>query len=190
MKRAISNFFGPPQPLPRHVKRANMYIAVTSDGLQTRNNNLCGYLMRTGSDSFLTWSKSAEPNVSRINMSRSERYIMKSIQINEDANDYIRSQRGIVRRLLPTLTRAAGDALRDARLDYPVFLTIPKSGDAIVFVITPLDPPDSDWQHICAIVRDLIAAKLNNIRLRSRELICVAASDAGATADAIPVEGE
>ena len=66
--------------------------------------------------------------------------------------------------------------MRDVHLDYPVGLTVPISGEALITMVTPVDPSDDDWSHATAIVRQIVAKRLGGIRLRSRPLTCAMAN--------------
>ena len=37
--------------------------------------------------------------------------------------------------------------MRDVGLTFPLYITVRNSGDALVTIATPLDPPDTDWQQ-------------------------------------------
>jgi hypothetical protein len=67
-------------------------------------------------------------------------------------------------------------ALRDAKLDFPVFLTVPNSGDSLATMACPLDPTDSDWSHASAIVCRIVGQRLGDARLCGRPMICAVAN--------------
>jgi hypothetical protein len=68
-----------------------------------------------------------------------------------------------------------GVALRDAGLDFTVYLTVPNSGDALTTVACPLDPSSEDWSKASAIVCRITSQRLGIVRLRSRRLVCAVA---------------
>ena len=70
------------------------------------------------------------------------------------------AQRKVIRLALNELATEVGTALRDARLDFPVFLTVPNSGSSIATMACPLDPSDTQWFRATAIVCRIIAKRL------------------------------
>jgi hypothetical protein len=54
--------------------------------------------------------------------------------------DRLDAQREIIRLSLDAITDDIGIALRDADLKFPIFITVPASGDAVETLATPLDP--------------------------------------------------
>ena len=97
--------------------------------------------------------------------------------INESSkDDRIEADRTIIAQSLNDIVAEVGVAMRDATLNYPVFLCIPQSGDALVTLATPLDPSDDDWLRGAKIVRQVISARLGGIGLRNRDLQCAIAS--------------
>jgi hypothetical protein len=86
------------------------------------------------------------------------------------------AQREIIRIALGELANEIGVALRDAHLDFPVFLTVPNSGQSFATMACPLDPSDDDWSHASAIVCQIIAKRLGDVRLQGRALHCAVAN--------------
>jgi hypothetical protein len=86
------------------------------------------------------------------------------------------AQREIIRLALNEIAAKVGTALRDAHLDFPVFLTVPNSGDSLATIATPLDPSDSGWAHASAIVCRIIGKRLGDVRLRGHALHCAVAN--------------
>jgi hypothetical protein len=86
------------------------------------------------------------------------------------------AQRGIIRQSLSEVATEVGTALRDAHLDFPVYLTVPNSGESLATMACPLDPSDSDWSHASAIVCRIIGKRLGGVRLRGRPLHCAVAN--------------
>src|SRR6476646_1084623 len=99
------------------------------------------------------------------------------------------AQREIIRESLNEIVAEVSVALRDAHLDFPVFLTVPTSGDSFATMACPLDPSDSDWSHASAIVCRIIGQRLGDVRLRGRSLHCAVANGTMGAADVIPEAG-
>jgi hypothetical protein len=97
----------------------------------------------------------------------------------------VESQREIIRLALNELASEVKTALRDAYLDFPVFLTVPNSGDSLATMACPLDPSDSDWFHASAIVCQIIGKRLGDARLRGRSLHCAVANATMGAADVV-----
>src|SRR3981189_638020 len=81
------------------------------------------------------------------------------------------AQREIIKLALDEIAAEVGTTLREAHLDFPVFLTVPTSGDSLATMASPLDPSDSDWFNASAIVCRIIGKRLG-ARLRGRPLHC------------------
>jgi hypothetical protein len=64
----------------------------------------------------------------------------------------------VIRQSLDEIANEVGAALRDARLDFPVGLTIPSSGYALITMATPVDPSDDDLSQATAIVRHIVSS--------------------------------
>jgi hypothetical protein len=78
---------------------------------------------------------------------------------------------------LNEIAAEVADALRHAQLDFPVYLTVPNSGDSLATVACPLDPSDEDWSRASGIVCRVIGERLGGgRRLRGRELVCAIAN--------------
>jgi hypothetical protein len=95
------------------------------------------------------------------------------------------AQRDTIRGSLNELAAEMGVELRDAHLDFPVFLTVPNSGDSLATIACPLDPSDGDWSHASAIVCRIIAKRLGDARLRGRPMICAVANATMGAADVV-----
>ena len=85
-------------------------------------------------------------------------------------DDSIEAKREIVRQSLDEIGVEITKELRDADLNYPVYLVIPGSGNAVVSMMTPLDPCDEDWCRLSDIVREVLSEYLDGMRLQSVEL--------------------
>ncbi len=99
------------------------------------------------------------------------------------------AQREIIRESLNEIAAQVGTALREAHLDFPVFLTVPNSGESLATIATPLDPSDADWSHASAIVCRIIEQRLGDVRLRGRALHCAVANGAIAATDVMADTG-
>jgi hypothetical protein len=104
---------------------------------------------------------------------------------DEDYDD-LEARRRVIQLLLDEIANEVGTAMHDAHLDFPVGLTSPSSGHAILTMVTLLDPSDDDWERASAIVRQIVSEKLGGIRLRSRLLPCVLANATMTAADIAP----
>ncbi len=91
--------------------------------------------------------------------------------------------RAIIRQSLDEMATEFGAALRDAALVYPVFVTVPHSGDALATIASPVDPPNDDWEKIVEIFTKIIGDHLGCDGLRSRNLPCKAVNVAMSGAD-------
>jgi hypothetical protein len=54
------------------------------------------------------------------------------------------AQREIIRLTIGEIAAEVGTALRDAHLDFPVYLMVPNSGSSVARMACPLDPSDGD----------------------------------------------
>jgi hypothetical protein len=98
-------------------------------------------------------------------------------------DDGTEAKREIIRQSLNEISIELSKELRDADLSYPIYLAVPSSGDAIVSMMTPLDPCDQDWCRIGDIVRKIISERLDGIKLRSNELSCTMVNAPVSTAE-------
>jgi hypothetical protein len=101
------------------------------------------------------------------------------------SDNQIESKREIIRGCLNEVIVEIGDRLREAGLNAPIFLTVPRSGDAIVTMATPLDPSDNEWSQVTKIVCSTVSERLNGLKLRGREMICAMANSTMVAADLI-----
>ena len=95
------------------------------------------------------------------------------------------AQRMVIREALNEIAAEVGAALRDTHLDFPVYLTVPNSGDAVATVACPLDPSDEDWSKALAIVCQIMGKRLGDIQLRSQGLVCAVAGTTMSAGDVI-----
>ena len=101
----------------------------------------------------------------------------------------VESRREIIRQSLDEIAAEVATALREAHLDFPIFLTVPTSGDSLATMACPLDPSDGDWSHASAIVCRIIGQRLGDARLSGRALHCAVANATMGAADVIPEAG-
>ncbi len=104
---------------------------------------------------------------------------MNSIDPQTEPDDSLDAQRDIIRQSLNAIVNDIGMAMRDVGLTFPVYMTVRNSGDALVTIMTPLDPPDEEWQQGSAIVCRTLEERVGCVRLRGQELAC-AIANAGA----------
>src|SRR6478672_10486142 len=86
------------------------------------------------------------------------------------------AQRDIIKQSLNEIAAEIAISLREAHLDFPVFLTVPNSGDSLATMACPLDPSDADWAHASEIVCRIIGQRLGDARLSGRPLQCAVAN--------------
>ena len=101
-------------------------------------------------------------------------------------DDGIDAQRSIIRESLDEIATEVGTTLLSANLRFPIGITTPSSGNAIVTIVTPLDPSEDDWAHAGAIVRQIVSKKLGGISLQNRPLPCAMANATMYAADITP----
>jgi hypothetical protein len=90
----------------------------------------------------------------------------------DDTDDELNAQRSVIRQFMDDIVNQIGREMRTAGLSHPLGLTIPRSGQSIVIVITPDDPNEADWEKSSAIIRRVVSGRLGGLRLRSRNLLC------------------
>jgi hypothetical protein len=91
-------------------------------------------------------------------------------------DDEPEAQRAVLRLVLDDLAAEIGTELREASLDFPVYLTVSNSGKSLATMACPLDPSDTEWSRASAIVCKIIGCRLGNVRLRGRALHCAVAN--------------
>lgn len=95
----------------------------------------------------------------------------------------LNAQREVIRLALNELAIEVGTALRDANLDFPVYLTVPSSGSSLATMACPLDPSDSEWSQASAIVCRIIGKRIGDDGLRASQLVCAVANETIVAAD-------
>ena len=58
----------------------------------------------------------------------------------DDAIDYRYAQRDLIRQSLNEIANDLSMEMRDAKLDFPVYMTVPNSGNSLATIATPLGP--------------------------------------------------
>jgi hypothetical protein len=81
-------------------------------------------------------------------------------------------ERSIVRQSLAGILSEIEQTTRDAGLGYPIGLTVPSSGDAVMTILTTDDPSDQDWSRVTKIACEVLSRKLGDVPLRCRPLPC------------------
>ena len=97
--------------------------------------------------------------------------------------DHLDTQRETISQSLDQITNDIGMALRDAGLTFPIFVTVPNSGDSLATIATPIDPSDHDWSRAMEIVCRVIQEKIRSGKLRNRALACTAINTTMTCAD-------
>jgi hypothetical protein len=91
------------------------------------------------------------------------------------ANDMRQAQRDIILRSLNQIAAELNSALVAAGLAYPVYVSVPFSGDLVVTFATPLDPDDGEWDRVIEIARRIVGERIGVTRLKTRHLPCAMA---------------
>jgi hypothetical protein len=107
------------------------------------------------------------------------------ITTQQDSPDdnQVEADREIIRPLLDDIAQEVGNKLREAGLSLQVFLTVPRSGNAIATMATPADPSTDVWLSVIRIVSKIVSDRLDGTVLRSRELPCAMADTTMSAAD-------
>ena len=133
----------------------------------------------------MSLKQSRRPNGARIDkyLQPMEDGIMDETSQQSDADDLRYAQRDLIRQSLNKIANDLSMEMRDAALDFPVYMTVPRSGDSLATIATPLDPTDEDWSKVSEIVCRILEKRIGGGRLRGRELPCVIANKSMAAAD-------
>jgi hypothetical protein len=102
--------------------------------------------------------------------------------------DRLDAQRDIIRKPLNKIVNNIGMAMRDVGLTFPLYITVRNSGDALVTMMTPLDPSDEQWQHAREIVCRTLEERVGCGRLGGRELACAIANAGSINAADVTVD--
>jgi hypothetical protein len=60
----------------------------------------------------------------------------------------LEAHREVIRQSLHKIAIEVETALREAGLNYPIYMTLPHSGDVIATIAIPLDPSYDDWSKM------------------------------------------
>ena len=106
-----------------------------------------------------------------------------TIQQDSPDDNQVEADREIIRPVLGDIAQEVGNKLREAGLNLQVFLTVPRSGNAIATMATPADPSMDVWLSVTRIVSKIVSDRLDGTVLRSRELPCAMADTTMSAAD-------
>jgi hypothetical protein len=98
-------------------------------------------------------------------------------------DDEPEAQRAVIRLALDEIAAEIGTELRNATLDFPVYVTVCNSGKSLATMACPLDPSDTEWSRASAIVCKIVGRRLGDVRLRGRPLHCAVANGTIAATD-------
>jgi hypothetical protein len=88
----------------------------------------------------------------------------------------LEGDREILRASLHEIAAEVGRSMRDADLNFPLGLTVPASGNALITLLTSDDPSSVDWLSAIRMVHEVVAKRLGGIKLCSKELQCAMAN--------------
>jgi len=108
---------------------------------------------------------------------------MNTITDKSSKDHKLDEDRETLRDSLDQIAVELGSAMRDAGLNFPLGLTVPETGDALVSILTPGEPSAADWKSAAAIVHEIVSKRLGGIKLRNRELQCAMANATMTVAD-------
>ena len=111
-------------------------------------------------------------------------------RVSTDDEDYgsrsrssIEAQREIIRQSLPGITSEITMLMRDAKLNFPIFLCLPRSGSALVTIATVLDPSDAQFTEATRISCQVLERILGGMTSYGRALECTTANATMSAAD-------
>ena len=100
-------------------------------------------------------------------------------------NDNREEKRAVIILALDEIAIDIDVALRDANLNFPVYLTVPHSGEALATLACPVDPSDEEWSEAATIACLVVSERLGDVRLCGRPLPCAVANSMMGAADII-----
>jgi len=103
---------------------------------------------------------------------------MNTTDQHDKTNDGIEAKKELIRLSLTEIVHEVEIRMREAGLNFPVFVTVPSSGEAYAAIATPISPPDSDWLKVSALLCQIVGEKLGGLTLHSKELPCAIANSA------------
>lgn len=86
-------------------------------------------------------------------------------------DDDLGTQRSIIRQSPTAIADEVAIRMRNATLHFPLGIAVPSSG-ALLTMMTSNDPTDEEWSDVSAIVCQVVAEKLDGMRLRCCSLLC------------------
>jgi hypothetical protein len=104
-------------------------------------------------------------------------------------DDWLDERREQLKLSLDQIAAEITVVLKDEGFGFPIFLTVPSSGEATMTIATPLDPSDEDWARATEIVCRLVGARIGSQGLRSRPVPCAASGMPMGAADLYPACG-
>jgi len=118
--------------------------------------------------------------------------IVQENRISTDVEDYgsrsrssIEAQREIIRQSLPGITSEITMLMRNAKLDFPIFVCLPRSGSALVTIATVLDPSDAQFTEATKIACGVLERILGGMTLCGRALECTTANATMSATDVV-----
>jgi len=118
--------------------------------------------------------------------------IVQENRVSTDDEDYlsrsqsaIEAQRELIRQSLPGLASEITMLMRDAELNFPIFLCLPRSGSALVTIATVLDPSDAQFTEATRIACRVLERILGGMTLCGRALECTTANATMSATDVI-----
>jgi hypothetical protein len=97
----------------------------------------------------------------------------------------LEAHRETIKNSLNKIASEVHTALVKAGLAYPIYISIPSNGFAYATFACPVDPTDSEWDRITAIVVDVIGKRIGVDRLVSHSLSCAMAGTTMGSAEVI-----
>jgi hypothetical protein len=101
---------------------------------------------------------------------------MGEIDPQTESNDRLNTQRDIISQSLDQIASDVGMAMRDVGLNFPIYMSVRNSGDALVTIATTADPSDANWQQASEIVCRIIQEKVGCGQLHGQVLPCAIAN--------------
>lgn len=96
-----------------------------------------------------------------------------------------RRHRETIRNSLNEIASEVNTALVKAGLAYPVYISVPTSGNAYATFTCPVDPTDLEWDRMNAALMDAIGKRIGVERLTSNSLSCAMAGTTMGSAEVI-----
>jgi hypothetical protein len=81
--------------------------------------------------------------------------------------DIIERRQELIRQSLDQIAAELEREMLQVGLNFPVYLSVPNSGEALISFITSEHPPFREWEEVTAILSRLISSRLSGANLRS-----------------------